>query len=124
MYWRSRKIVRKRQSFLDQAVQNGGQPIFYLIKCWDKEESFFKLGITVNNILTRYGTVKAMPYEWEILLELPDTAEAVYDLEVQFKGQMEQFQYTPTIPFNGSKTECYSQLTEELNNMVVNFSSN
>ncbi len=114
----------KRQSFLDQAVQNGGQPIFYLIKCWDKEESFFKLGITVNNILTRYGTVRSMPYEWEILLELPDTAEETYDRELQFKGQMEQFHYTPTIPFNGSKTECYSQLTEELNNMVVNFSSN
>lgn len=109
----------KRQSFLDQAVQNGGQPIFYLIKCWDKEETFYKLGITVNNILTRYGTVKAMPYEWEILLELPDTAEAVYDLEVKFKGQMEQFQYTPTIPFNGSKTECYSSLIKELQDKIL-----
>ncbi len=112
----------KRQSFIDQSVLNGGQPIFYLIKCWDKEESFFKLGITVNNILTRYGTVKAMPYEWEILLELPDTAEAVYDLEVHFKGQMAKFQYAPTIPFNGSKTECYLQLTEELNDMILKFS--
>ena len=109
----------KRQSFLDQAVLNGGQPIFYLIRCWDREESFYKLGITVNNILTRYGTVKAMPYEWEILLELPDTAEAVYDLEVKFKGQMEQFHYAPTIPFNGSKTECYSNLTDPLQNLVL-----
>lgn len=112
----------KRQAFLDQAVLNGGQPIFYLIKCWNKEESFYKLGITMNNILTRYGTVRSMPYEWEILLELPDTAEAVYDMEVQFKGQMEQFQYTPTIPFNGSKTECYLQLTEELNDMILKLS--
>ena len=77
----------KRQSFLDQATLNGGQPIFYLIRCWDKEETFYKLGITVNNILTRYGSVKSMPYEWEILLELPGTAEAVYDMEVQFKTE-------------------------------------
>lgn len=109
----------KRQSFLDQAVLNGGQPIFYLIRCWDKEETFYKLGITMNNILTRYGTVKAMPYEWEILLELPDTAEAVYDMEVKYKGQMEQFHHIPTIPFNGSKTECYSNLTEELQDKIL-----
>lgn len=109
----------KRQSFLDQAVQNGGQPIFYLIRCWDKEESFFKLGITVNNILTRYGTVKAMPYEWEILLELPDTAEAVYDLEVKFKTEMQDYHYKPKISFNGSTTECYTDLSEDLKKLFL-----
>lgn len=112
----------KKQSFLDQAVLNGGQPIFYLIKCWNKEETFFKLGITVNNILTRYGTVRSMPYEWQILLEQPGTAEEVYDMEVKFKGQMQAYAYTPSIPFNGSKTECYLQLTEELTNMLFKLS--
>ena len=68
----------KRQSFLDQAVLNGGQLIFYLIRCWANEELFYKLGITIKNILIRYGTVRAMPYEWEILL--PGKAEATYDL--------------------------------------------
>ncbi|MGO3920834.1 hypothetical protein [Acinetobacter venetianus] len=112
----------KKQSFLDQAVLNGGQPIFYLIKCWNKEETFFKLGVTSNHILTRYGTVKAMPYEWTILLEHPGTAEEVYDMEVKFKGQMQAYAYTPSIPFNGSKTECYLQLTEELTNMLFKLS--
>jgi len=112
----------KRQSFLDQAILNGGQPIFYLIQCWDKEETFYKLGITVNNILTRYGSVKSMPYEWQILLEHPGTAEEVYDMEVHFKGQMAKFQYAPTIPFNGSKTECYLQLSEELNDRILKLS--
>lgn len=109
----------KRQSFLDQAVLNGGQPIFYLIRCWNKEETFYKLGITMNHLCTRYGTVRSMPYEWEILLELPDTAAAVYDMEVKFKGQMEKFQYIPTIPFNGSKTECYGNLTEPLQDLIL-----
>lgn len=104
----------RRQSFLDQSVLNGGQPILYLIKCWDKEETFFKLGVTTNHILTRYGTVKAMPYEWKILLELPGKAEEVYDLEVQFKKEMEDLHYQPKIKFNGSKTECYTELSEAL----------
>jgi len=53
----------KRQSFLGQAVLNGVQLIFYLIRCWANEELFYKLGITIKNILMRYGTVRAMPYE-------------------------------------------------------------
>lgn len=108
----------KKACFIEAAIKNGGQPIFYLIKCWNKEETFYKLGVSCNHILTRYGTVKAMPYEWEILLELPDTAEAVYDMEVKYKGQMEKFQYIPTIPFNGSKTECYGNLTEPLQDLI------
>ena len=31
---------------------------------------------------------------------------------------MEQFHHAPTIPFNGSKTECYS-LTEPLQNLIL-----
>lgn len=108
----------KRQSFIDQSVLNGGQPIFYLIKCWDKEETFFKLGITVNHLCTRYGSVKSMPYEWEILLEQPGTAEETYDLEVQFKTEMQEFHYKPKIPFNGSTTECYTQLSASLQQLI------
>lgn len=108
----------KRQSFLDQAILNGGQPIFYLIRCWDKEETFYKLGITMNHLCTRYGTVRSMPYEWEILLELPGTAEAVYDMEVQFKTEMNEYHYKPKIGFNGSGTECYTKLSEPLEAML------
>jgi hypothetical protein len=68
----------KRQSFLDQAILNGDQLIFYLIRCWANKQLFYKLGITVKNILTRYGTVRAMPYEWEILL--PEKQKQLYDL--------------------------------------------
>ena len=108
----------KRQSFLDQATLNGGQPIFYLIRCWDKEETFYKLGITVNHLCTRYGSVKSMPYEWEILLELPGTAEVVYDLEVAFKTEMQEFHYKPKIAFNGSTTECYTELSQTIQQLI------
>lgn len=109
---------QQRTAFINSAILNGGQPIFYLIKCWNNEESFYKLGITMNSILTRYGSVRAMPYEWEILLELPDTAEAVYDMEVGFKTDMEQYHYSPQISFNGSKTECYNELSQALQELI------
>lgn len=34
---------QKRSSFIEQAIKNGGQAIFYLLKCTSKDESFFKL---------------------------------------------------------------------------------
>ena len=108
----------KKASFLDQAIKNGGQPIFYVLQCWDKEEQFYKLGITVNHILTRYGSVRAMPYEWSILLEHPATAEEVYAMEVQFKTDMDALHYEPKIKFNGFKTECYSELSETLQQLI------
>ena len=64
------------------------------------------------------GTVRSMPYEWEILLELPDTAEAVYDLEVKFKTEMQDYHYKPKISFNGSTTECYTELSEALQQLI------
>lgn len=60
-----------------------------------------------------------MPYEFEILLEFPDTPEAVYDMEVKFKGQMDKYHYEPVMPFNGSKTECYTELTQELKMLLT-----
>ena len=59
-----------------------------------------------------------MPYEWEILLELPGTAEEIYDLEVAFKTEMQEFHYKPKIGFNGSTTECYTQLSEALQQLI------
>ena len=59
-----------------------------------------------------------MPYEWEILLELPGTAEEIYDLEVQFKSEMQEFHFKPKIAFNGSKTECYTELSEALQQLI------
>lgn len=83
-----------------------------------RKKNFSSCGITVNHILTRYGSVKAMPYSWEILLELPASAEETYDMEVQFKTEMEDLHYQPKIKFNGSKTECYTELSEALQQLI------
>lgn len=83
-----------------------------------RKKRFINYGITVNHILTRYGSVKAMPYSWEILLELPASAEETYDMEVQFKTEMDDLHYQPKIKFNGSKTECYTELSEALKQLL------
>ena len=39
-------------------------------------------------------------------------------MEVQFKTEMEALHYEPKIKFNGSKTECYSELSETLQQLI------
>lgn len=109
----------KKASFIDQAIKNGGQPIFYVLKCWNEEEQFYKIGISTNHILTRYATPRAMPYDYLILYEYPAEPEPIYDLEVAFKTEMESFHYQPKILFNGSKTECYTNLSTNLTDIIL-----
>lgn len=33
----------KKASFLEQAIKNGGQAIFYVLRCYDKDEEFYKV---------------------------------------------------------------------------------
>lgn len=76
-------------------------------------------GITVNNILVRYANPKLMPYDWEILLELPSEDPGfIWDMEREHKVAMTDFHYQPSISFAGSKTECYTQLSEALEKLI------
>lgn len=104
----------KRQGFIDQATRNGGQAIFYVLKCYSSEESFYKIGITVNHVLNRYSNPKLMPYEWKILLEQIGDPSTIWDLERAYKLELDQYHYEPKIKFNGSKTECYRVLNDKL----------
>ena len=54
-------------------------------------------------------------HEWQILYEYP---EAIYDLEVQFKTEMNEYHYKPKISFNGSGTECYTELSQALQKLM------
>lgn len=63
-----------------------------------------------------------MPYDWTILLEYAGTAEEIYDLEVSFKTEMEQYHYTPLIPFHGSISECYIEISENLQKLTTHSS--
>jgi len=79
---------------------------------------FIRYGITVNNILVRYANPKLMPYEWEILLEYSGSPEAIWDIEREHKVAMTDFHYQPSVSFAGSKTECYTQLSESLETLI------
>lgn len=88
--------------------------IFYILKCWNDTEIFYKIGITTkNSVDARYGKARKtmMPYEYEILVEEKSfDKKYIWDKEIEYKRNLAKYHYIPEIRFNGSVTECFKQV--------------
>ena len=81
---------------------------FYILRCFNKNEEFIKIGRTKNTILKRYASKKEMPYNIEILKVIEDLdSDYIFDLEIKYKRNFKDFKYKPSIYFGGI-TECYN----------------
>lgn len=83
----------------------------YIIKCWNEEEEFYKIGRTFTEIRIRfYG--RLLPYEYEILqlFEFKELTEEncrkCYDLETELHRKNKKNKYLPKLEFNG-RNECF-----------------
>lgn len=82
---------------------------FYIIRCFNENESFYKYGITTNSIFKRYDNKIKMPYNYEVIrLVISTDKEYIWDLEKRFSKFKKQNRYNPIIKFPGSKNECFS----------------
>lgn len=90
--------------------------LFYVLRCFNEKESFYKIGITTRNIKQRYDCKKAMPYNYEVIQEIYDIAEDIWNLEVKLKRKLTS-KYTPQIFFDGCIKECFSNYNEITTNL-------
>ena len=90
-------------------IANGRECIFYILKCFNNTEIFYKIGITCRSVQQRYSNKYSMPYEYTIMQEIKGTADYVWDKEKEFKNKYKTYLYTPNIKFAGSKTECFNE---------------
>ena len=79
----------------------------YLIKLWDENESFFKIGTTVHRYCRFYEIIKS-GYSVEIVymlmgLDFYEALDSESELQSMFK------QYTPNRKFGGY-TECFDNI--------------
>lgn len=80
----------------------------YIIRCWDDNEEFYKIGKTYNSIKQRFKG-KSMPYEYEIIKVFNDNAQVISELERTLQKNNKEFKYIPKIEFHGMY-ECYNQV--------------
>lgn len=99
-----------KDSWSDRSSNKTG--VFYIIRCFNETESFYKFGITINTVGRRYCDAKSMPYSYEIVrLIISTDRNYIWDLEKRFSKFKLKDRYDPIIPFMGGKTECFSTYT-------------
>ena len=88
---------------------NKGLGLFYILRCFNETEEFYKIGITSRTVKKRYSDNKSLPYNYEIVQEIQDLSENIYNFERTLKNLacINNYQYLPIVSFGGSSTECF-----------------
>lgn len=82
----------------------------YVIKCWNEEEEFYKIGRTFLKTNRRFKCISRMPYNYEIINEfIFETAKGAFDKENELKKLNKKFKYLPKIKFDGMY-ECFIKI--------------
>ena len=97
-------IETARKGYITNLKTESGLTTLYYIKCYGKDEVFYKIGIAKDGALVRFSNSETMPYLFEILREIRGDADRIVEIEKSIKISVQP--YTPLIPFNGSVTEC------------------
>ena len=71
------------------------------------KKNFINYGITSKSIQERYNSKKSLPYNFEIIQEIQDIPEIVYNLEKICISYFSNLHYKPILHFNGQSTECF-----------------
>ena len=114
----SKKAISNSHSFSLSSWKNiisknkNSKPKLYIIKCFNENETFIKIGITINDTKFRFSGKKLMPYNYNILLEICDSAEPIFKNEKLAHKNFKNIKYTPKIKFPGIG-ECYNAENEK-----------
>lgn len=83
----------------------------YIIRCWNDDEEFYKIGKTFNTIKHRFRLKSMMPYNYEILKEfIFDNSKEASMYEEELLRINKNFSYKPYTIFNGNN-ECFYDYT-------------
>ena len=81
----------------------------YIVKCWNKEEEFYKIGKTYLALKNRFSGNRDMPYNYKIIKIIKGEYKEISILEKQLQKENKKHKYIPKIEFNGY-TECFNKL--------------
>lgn len=81
----------------------------YILKCYNDDEIFYKIGKTYQTINRRFQSKREIPYKWEIIKIFVGKSKIMSELETKLKNMNKENKYLPKIKFNG-RFECYLKL--------------
>jgi hypothetical protein len=93
----------------------------YIIKCFNENEEFYKIGRTFQTTKKRFSSKTTMPYNYEIIKIYEfkglneENCNSCYDLETNLKQINKENKYTPLLKFDGMQ-ECFLKIKNYANN--------
>lgn len=108
-------------SWNNQALQSKNFDSFkvYIIKCWNEDEEFYKIGKTFNKLERRFNNRFTMPYNYKsiLIINSKNNSFKISKLENKLHKENCKYKYIPKLKFEG-QTECFNQLNI-INNILV-----
>ena len=86
-----------------------GKSNIYLIRIYNSDESFYKVGVTFHNDLRRRFTKFEMPYNYEKIMMVKGNVADIVDFETVVHRANAIYHYSPQIKFGGSVRECFTK---------------
>ena len=81
----------------------------YILRCWNDQEEFYKIGKTFKKVKDRFNAKSHMPYNYETILEeIFENAKEASIREISLKSKNRDIKYIPSIYFRGIQ-ECFSK---------------
>jgi hypothetical protein len=81
----------------------------YIIRCWNEEEDFYKIGKTFKKVSDRFKSKSDLPYEYTVIKEIVDDVKIICELEWLLKNCNKKNKYVPAKEFGG-RYECFKDL--------------
>lgn len=81
----------------------------YVIKCYNENEVFYKIGRTFTTVNFRFRFKTQLPYKYEILKEIIGDPQEIVNLELKLKKEHKELKYISELKFDG-RYECYKQI--------------
>lgn len=82
----------------------------YIIRCWDENEEFYKIGKTFTTLKRRF-ILGHLPYNWEEIKIFTGESREISILENKLKLDNEEYSYLPNKNFAG-KQECFYKIID------------
>lgn len=96
-------VACNEESLMDQGA------MIYLIRCYDEQEEFYKIGITTKSLEARFPDNSRLPYKFDVLSLQNGDRKKLYRFETLLLRLLKKYRYTPKKEFCG-RTECFSNI--------------
>lgn len=110
-----------RGTFELACMKNNGLGTLYLIRCFDSDESFFKIGITSQKMSHRFAP-SHLPYKYEVLFQAVMLGANAWDKENEIHKKLKGVKYKPRIKFKGDG-ECFSEIYADILDFFKGFTN-